>query len=538
MRAREVPNSSLVFVYHCEGVSYLPFLTVSLASAFEHHPTSVAQVSLVNVPGFEVEILKARFTRASFIISERKQQLPLELRIASKPNQWSRASEEIPEDKICVFLDADTIVTGNIEECLPASFDVIFTHKEERWPVNSGVLIGRKSSELREFLQTWSRTTHEITSEPKRLSHAREVAGAADQLALLEIISDAWQGNSSWREGARRNVGGAEVQLVGMPCEILNNTNSVGSDLNGTRIIHVKRWMQKMIEEDGAPNEVRNGFEAEMTFARWEQEYLRTSRTAISLWMAQEVNKQETSWIGNLSQEPVEARGILNSEMHAVLCVSKRMGISTILESGVARGQSTRILNKYLPSVRKISIEIENSTDFEFARLQTPSSKFQTYIVADSAKWLPKNISSVEGPAIVVIDGPKGTDALRLAEDVVRHDERGIVAAIFLHDVHELTRGRRNPIRALLSISFDRVWFSDDERWLEKYSQLDDESGHIPGKKDLWELGSYGPTIAAVFPTSRDRNMLRRHSRLETYLGNSRKSPKQLLKKTLKRLLG
>ena len=527
---------SVVFVYHCDGTSYIPFLTVSLASAFQHHPSSRAHVSLVNVADYEVEILKGQFPQASFHTSSHQGAETLELAIASKPTFWSQALQHVGGADLVVALDADTIVTGHIPDCLPREFDIIFTHKDEAWPLNSGVLVARDATTLRSFTRLWEEKTGQIVSDPRRLELSRETAGAADQLAMLEIISDRWAEDHSWKKGATVSTQSGQLRLVGMPCEILNNTNSVGLELNETRIIHVKRWMQQMIMDDGAPNEVRHGFDSEVTFARWEQLFLETSREAVAQWMLKSAT--EAPWLEGLASEQVQARGILNSEMHAILTVARQLKCSTIVESGVARGQSTLILNKYEPQTTKISLEIENSADFEFAKSQSPASETQQYVVADSTRWLPSNLARFEGPVVVLIDGPKGPDALRLAEKLVRSDNDEAIQAIFIHDVHSQSRARENPIRSLISLTFDRVWFSDEPSWVSTFSYLDDASGHSPGKKDLWDLGSYGPTLAAVFPTARDRRILRLRSRLDAYLGIQSTRPKHILIRLIKRVLG
>ncbi|AUV84143.1 hypothetical protein C2R22_21420 (plasmid) [Salinigranum rubrum] len=98
---------------------------------------------------------------------------------------------------------------------------------------------------------------------------------------------------------------------------------------------------------------------------------------------------------------------------------------------------------------------------------------------------------------VVLIDGPKGDEALKLALKLLKRDE---VAAAFVHDLH------RNTLhRDLGELLFNYTYFSDDEIFVEKFSHLDDSCWEVLG--DDWapylrkgeEIESYASTFGVFF---------------------------------------
>jgi hypothetical protein len=97
----------------------------------------------------------------------------------------------------------------------------------------------------------------------------------------------------------------------------------------------------------------------------------------------------------------------------------------------------------------------------------------------------------------VLIDGPKGDDALRMALNLLKRNE---TAAVFIHDLH------RNTLhRDLSELLFNYTYFSDDERFVKRFSHLDDPCWeHLdddwgPYLRKGEEIESYASTLGTFF---------------------------------------
>ena len=64
-----------------------------------------------------------------------------------------------------------------------------------------------------------------------------------------------------------------------------------------------------------------------------------------------------------IAAEPYEHRGIIHSEMALIIHICRRLGVEVVIESGRARGQSTRLLSRYLPDARIYSVEKRHDAD-------------------------------------------------------------------------------------------------------------------------------------------------------------------------------
>ena len=221
----------------------------------------------------------------------------------------------------------------------------------------------------------------------------------------------------------------------------------------------------------------------------------------------QHIERYETALVPDDHFEP---KGILNSEMILFMAMADLLGVTTIVESGRARAQSTEVLCRYCKSAdRHISfksIEYDaNSPDVIIAQsrleqyLDTVSLEF-----GDSEYLLPKIVadSDIESSLAVLIDGPKGYDALELARKLL-HDER--VAVVAIHDLHKNT-GYQRKIAEL----WPNILSSDHPELVNKISTYD-KSCWARYESLGYDLGpflangkqmiSYGPTLVFLVNT-------------------------------------
>jgi len=201
---------------------------------------------------------------------------------------------------------------------------------------------------------------------------------------------------------------------------------------------------------------------------------------------------------------PFEAKGIFNSEMLVAYSLAKSLGVSAVIESGRARGQSTSILCELFDSTDKdiISIEWEKySFDSVIAAKRLKKYPNVELLYGDAFKVLPNRIKKLDS-CIVIIDGPKGTDAVLLASKIIKDPN---VKAVLIHDLHCEADGRG----LLLKLS-PQALFTDDKEFVDSFSYMDvrcwEEQKTFRGFQTGWEpymrrgvrLDSYSSTFGMV----------------------------------------
>ena len=181
---------------------------------------------------------------------------------------------------------------------------------------------------------------------------------------------------------------------------------------------------------------------------------------------------------------PYEEKGVLFSEMLFMLACLEEGSVPRILESGRARGQSTLILAKALPETPITSIEFnEHSPDVPIAVERLKGYTNVELLYGDARALLPKLI---QPGSVVIIDGPKMFQAIRLALTLLR---TGKATQVFIHDV-----SRGTPERAFLDLFMPECRYSD-QRDVALVTQVVDAAAisHIPPHQRLDGFtGDYG----------------------------------------------
>jgi predicted O-methyltransferase YrrM len=180
-----------------------------------------------------------------------------------------------------------------------------------------------------------------------------------------------------------------------------------------------------------------------------------------------------------------ENRGVCNTEMFFIYATVDALRPQRILESGRARGQSTFVLAECFPAAQVISVEFDaTSADASFAEARLKDRPNVTCLFGDSRELLPQQLQ--EGD-VVVIDGPKGFRALRLAFNLLR---TGRPSVVFLHDFAAPTAERRFLERNLAD-----TFFSDHPDFTDRYVLLE---GKVDAATLRW-------AVFACIPGGRNR---------------------------------
>jgi hypothetical protein len=198
-----------------------------------------------------------------------------------------------------------------------------------------------------------------------------------------------------------------------------------------------------------------------------------------------------------LSRERPVDRGIINSEMAAVLAISRMVRAERVVESGRFKGQSTYILAKYLPDVEVVSMDrcIEAYKEAEeIARKRLSVFENVDIRTGDALDALVPCIAEKTVPTVVLLDGPKGPSAVSLLRKAFTYDH---VRAGFIHDMPSW----RTDARQASEDAFENAFYTDDERYVAMTRHCDVET-------DDWKpyvlkgnsIDTYGPTMGCYVP--------------------------------------
>lgn len=224
-----------------------------------------------------------------------------------------------------------------------------------------------------------------------------------------------------------------------------------------------------------------------------------------------------------------ETKGIINSEMLLFFGISEYLKVRRIIESGRARGQSTKITAEYFKDepIDIFSIEKDKYTkDTLIALDRLKKYKKLHLLYGKSEKIIP---SLTIKPCTILIDGPKGDAAINLALQLVNNKN---IKAIFIHDVH-----RDSPHREIIENIFTSTYFSDNEVFVEFFQDLDKScwdqiTKHPktrnwgPYRRNSQKMKSYSATLGVIFNSEQPVEQ----PAMNEFLDKSKKTEKSLLK--------
>jgi hypothetical protein len=225
------------------------------------------------------------------------------------------------------------------------------------------------------------------------------------------------------------------------------------------------------------------------------------SSRASQITLAHTLNNADniiTEYEKQIKNIPYEEKGVLFSELLFLLAAISSLDPKQVLESGRARGQSTYILGSFIPESKIISIERDNtSADVLVAESRLRDLVNVCTLYGDARLLLPALLQPGD---IVIIDGPKGFRAIRLALTLLH---TGKPACVFVHDLY-----KGLPERRFINQNISDAFFSDDAQFTDRFSHLDrvcwdtinsnDLSGWQPFYFNGAEQESYGPTLACI----------------------------------------
>lgn len=185
-------------------------------------------------------------------------------------------------------------------------------------------------------------------------------------------------------------------------------------------------------------------------------------------------------------------RGVHFSEIFFIKLALGKLSPFQIVESGRALGISTALLSRCYPETSVVSIEHDlRSPDTKAALEYLRDYSNVSCIFGDSRQLLPELTQTGD---VVVIDGPKGLRALKLAFKVIKQSKPRFV---FIHD-----SPRGSPIRKFMEKHIPDAIYSDDPEFLSRAAYLDT---YLPEEeRGKWKDASsqpdeiYGGTFSCI----------------------------------------
>lgn len=218
---------------------------------------------------------------------------------------------------------------------------------------------------------------------------------------------------------------------------------------------------------------------------------------------------------------PFSVKGILHSEMLLFCSLIDYFKCQYVIESGRARGQSTEIIARFIQNknIQFDSIERNQYSEDYLMALERLQFLSVNLLDGDSTKLIPNKLYSSYRSTAVLIDGPKGRKAWRLARKILRQFTK--VKFVAIHDMH---RSRNKNLLEKIDNSEFESYSSEYMDFINMFSSLDKECWKINReyndpeigiRKDLgrdgWvapyervsgEVISYGPTLLCIFNES------------------------------------
>lgn len=420
--------------------------------------------------------------------------------IPRKFHAWAEGARRFV-DRPVLFMDCDTLLMKPLEDFFDGDWDVLYTWKDEVFPINTGVMAARTGGVASFVFSAMLARIERVIADKGAFAQAVGSSGAVDQHALREII-----GFCNYDATFHRSVTvGAETREVvfrGEPCRSFNETNcrAIDADL---RIVHYKTGWHPILLEGAEWTKNRPESACSEMFRHW-HEVEEGSAAYVTGTLVRQGARGAVERFVEIAGG-YEERGILHSEMLAVCGVCQELGVDVVVESGRCRGQSTLVLAKFFENTgtRVVSIEMLRDENADFAEKRLAPHKHVELLYGAAAMVLPGIMERFPGKKVaLLLDGPKGVEAINLARDAFAAYPQ--LMAAFIHDMRIDTPQRPAVLKEPL-----RAFFTDDPGYIAEFGNLDEACLPRPGaaitmhtwrpfKKGEDAIPAYGPTLAVL----------------------------------------
>lgn len=262
----------MTLITFCSDDNYLYLLRPFLQSVVERVSNPKVCVIYYEYSLNNLFFLKKAYPFITFIKVDSKSTDPTYINSA-RLNHYLDVVQTLEKDTEVVLIDCDTIVLKDFSKVFENDFDVAFTYKEDKFPINFGVILGRNNSSFKEIVRYICKTIDYTFSDKELLSEATRLSGAADQHSINSLVHkpnippEYEEFSKKERDntfGKRYNVeeNGISIKIDFLPGEIFNETECkpISRDLN---VIHYKSGWHPILKEIHKPKYTKYRSESE-----------------------------------------------------------------------------------------------------------------------------------------------------------------------------------------------------------------------------------------------------------------------------------
>lgn len=148
----------------------------------------------------------------------------------SKLDRWAEIVAAAEDGEHLLLIDADTMILRTLDDIWEYPFDLAYTTKRARFPLNGGVIFLRVSNRVKAFMAAWAVQNRARLADDDRAADWRFTHGGVNQAALAQLL-DTDHG----------------LHLLALPCAEWNCEDSAWASFNPdiTRIVHIKSALRQ-----------------------------------------------------------------------------------------------------------------------------------------------------------------------------------------------------------------------------------------------------------------------------------------------------
>lgn len=245
-------STPIRFIIALFGNRHVGMLLPLLHSIEQSNPSATISLYWEDIDTLIISDFQRAFSQLECIQTHFNFSNDVTKRVSSKTLVWEQAAREKQnESDWLLFLDADMLVIREVGSLLNNfESDGIFTEREGRFPINSGVIAVRASKKTADFFSAWLQKTTEILQTPELYAQANNknlAYGGADQMALHLLLH--YTGYDPKHGVYDIALPNETFHLAPVECAHLNETYSVPITEH-TRIIHYKGGWRSILFEN------------------------------------------------------------------------------------------------------------------------------------------------------------------------------------------------------------------------------------------------------------------------------------------------
>ena len=509
------------YVTFCSDRKYLNQLIAFCESLRLCDPHCTLFINHYSFNDYEISRIRDSFPFVRFILKKKLSDNYHEIN-SKRLRDYVTTLDLLEQDTYFTLIDSDTIVNFSLNvESILEEHDAGFTIKRQGYPLNFGVIYGRKNEAFKNLLISMSDEIDSIFKSRQNLLERVKCFGAADQSTLGTFLF-------GMREPHKINIKERE-ELIGtskyyktaslkfLDCTRFNETECV-KDFRSPKVLHFKAGWHEAIRSLKFQNigQYRKNNICSTQWLYWISFY-KSGMLRLKNYDINQLSQIKHNFIVGQSRL---SGGIMTSELMLLGSVIKMINPDYIIESGRHNGYSTQFLLDNFQDKEIVSIDYSRDKLARKTEKRLENYKNLKLHYGNSLYSMPRLISQRSNSVVALIDGPKGKNALNLVVELFRNPN--VIMAV----VHDSYLG--SEFRTELGSRKEFYYFSSDNETFSHLSLYDIHNDKIGFENKPYNFHtisdgkqSYGPTLTFIYNTSY-KSVRRRELLTEKFILNFR----------------